>query len=299
MTATKITTDWARISRDYLFIALGILCYAFGWAIFLLPYKITLGGTAGIASLIYFSTGFPIQITYFAINALLLLFTTRILGKQFAIRTIFGVAVMTIATWVAQEIFIDASGNVMQILGPHEGFMASIIGASMCGLGLGLVFINNGSTGGTDVIAAVINKYRDVSLGRVILFCDCIIVGSSYFVANDWKVVLMGFITLFVITNVLDMVVNSARQSVQFFIFSKHYDQIADRIIKDTGRGVTVIDGQGWYSKNNVKVLMVLAKKSQSIFIFRLVKDIDPNAFISQSSVIGVYGLGFDKIKVK
>lgn len=109
----------------------------------------------------------------------------------------------------------------------------------------------------------------------------------------------MGFITLFVITNVLDMVVNSARQSVQFFIFSKEYDKIADRIQKDTGRGVTVIDGQGWYSKQNVKVLMVLAKKSQSIFIFRLVKEIDPNAFISQSSVIGVYGQGFDQIKVK
>lgn len=292
-------SNWFRTTRDYIFIALGILCYAFGWAVFLLPYKITLGGTAGVASLIYFATGFPIQITYFAINIILLLFTTRILGKQFTLRTIFGVIVMTFSTWLAQQIFINPDGSVMQILGPHEGFMATIIGASMCGFGLGMVFINNGSTGGTDIVAAVINKYRDISLGRVILFCDCIIVSSSYFVTSDWKVVLMGFITLFVITNVLDMVVNSARQSVQFFIFSKEYQRVADRIIKDTGRGVTVIDGQGWYSKQNVKVLMVLAKKSQSIFIFRLIKDIDPDAFISQSSVIGVYGQGFDKIKVK
>lgn len=288
-----------RASRDYLFIAFGILCYAFGWAIFLLPYKITLGGTAGIASLIYYATGFPIQITYFGINAILLLSTTHILGRRFAIRTIFGVSIMTVATLVAQELFVNPDGSVLQILGPNEGFMASVIGASMCGVGLGVVFINNGSTGGTDIIATVINKYRDISLGRIMLFIDCIIVSTSYFVSHNWKTVMMGFITLFVITNVLDMIVNSARQSVQFFIFSKEYDKVADRIIKDTGRGVTVIDGQGWYSKNNVKVLMVLAKKSQSIFIFRLVQDIDPNAFISQSSVIGVYGLGFDKIKVK
>lgn len=299
MTEVQVKTSWVQIGKDYLFIALGILCYAFGWAIFLLPYQITLGGTAGVASLIFYSTGFPIQITYFLINAILLLFTYKILGKRFVLRTIFGVLVMTFATWLAQRYFVNPDGSALQILGPNEGFMATIVGALMCGFGLGIVFINNGSTGGTDIIATVINKYRDISLGRVILFFDCIIVSLSYFVSHDWKVVLMGFITLFVITNVLDMVVNSARQSVQFFIFSKEYDKIADRIQKDTGRGVTVIDGQGWYSKQNVKVLMVLAKKSQSIFIFRLVKEIDPNAFISQSSVIGVYGQGFDQIKVK
>ena len=287
------------VLRDYLFIALGILCYSFGWALFLLPYKLPLGGTAGVATLVYYATGFPIQITYFLINLVLLTSTFKILGKSFTIRTIFGVLVMTFATWLAQELFQGPDGSVLQILGPNEGFMACIIGASLCGLGLGLVFINNGSTGGTDVIAAVVNKYRDISLGRVILLCDFAIVSSSYFIENDWKMVLMGFVTLFVITNVLDWVVNSARQSVQFFIFSKDYDKIADRIVKESGRGVTLIKGTGWYSQNEVKVLMVLAKKTQSIIIFRLVKEVDPDAFVSQSSVIGVYGQGFDKIKVK
>ncbi len=185
------------------------------------------------------------------------------------------------------------------LLGTGQDFMACIIGAAMCGVGLGITFNYNGSTGGTDIIAAVVNKYRDVSLGRMIMICDVFIIGSCYFIFHDWRRVIFGFVTLFIIGVVLDWIINSARQSVQFFIFSKKYDEIADRIIKDADRGVTVLDGTGWYSKNNVKVLVVLAKKRQSLDIFRLVKRIDPNAFISQSSVIGVYGEGFDKLKVK
>ena len=171
--------------------------------------------------------------------------------------------------------------------------------AAMCGVGLGITFNYNGSTGGTDIIAAIVNKYKDVSLGRMIMICDVFIISSCYFIFHDWRRVIFGFVTLFIIGVVLDWIINSARQSVQFFIFSKKYDEIADRIIKDADRGVTVLDGTGWYSKNNVKVLVVLAKKRQSLDIFRLVKRIDPNAFISQSSVIGVYGEGFDKLKVK
>ena len=169
----------------------------------------------------------------------------------------------------------------------------------MCGVGLGIVFNYNGSTGGTDIIAAIVNKYKDVTLGRMIMICDVFIISSCYFIFHDWRRVIFGFVTLFIIGVVLDWIINTARQSVQFFIFSKKYDEIADRIIKDADRGVTVLDGTGWYSKANVKVLVVLAKKRQSLDIFRLVKRIDPNAFISQSSVIGVYGEGFEKLKVK
>ena len=177
--------------------------------------------------------------------------------------------------------------------------MACLIGAAMCGAGLGIVFNCNGSTGGTDIIAAIIHKYKDVTLGRMIMACDFIIISSCYVVFHDWRRVIFGFVTLFVIGFVLDYIVNSTRQSVQFFIFSKEYERIADRITKETHRGVTVLDGIGWYSKHNVKVLVVLAYKRQSVEIFRMVKDIDPNAFISQSSVIGVYGEGFDRLKVK
>ena len=287
-------TDILRELKDYFFIILGLMCYAMGWAAFLLPYQITTGGVTGISAIIYYATGVQIQITYFIINAFLLTFALRILGPKFSIKTLFGIFVLTYFLWSFQQII----GKTL-ILGPGQDFMACVIGATMCGMGLGIVFVNNGSTGGTDIIAAIVHKYRDVTFGRMILYCDIVIISSCYFIFYDWKRVVFGFTTLVIISYVLDLIVNSARQSVQFFIFSKQYEEIAERITKDTHRGVTVLDGQGWYSKNSVKVLVVLAKKSQSIEIFRLVKDIDPNAFVSQSSVIGVYGEGFDTIKVK
>ena len=226
-------------------------------------------------------------------------FAIKILGPKFSIKTTYAIFMLTFFLWFFQLIMVDSQGIPLQLVGEGQDFMACIIGAIMCGLGLGVVFNNNGSTGGTDIIAAIVNKYKDVTLGRMIMFCDIIIISSCYFIFNDWRRVIFGFVTLFIIGFVLDYVVNSARQSVQFFIFSKDYAKIADRITKETHRGVTVLDGLGWYSQNNVKVLVVLAYKRQSLDIFRLVKDIDPNAFISQSSVIGVYGEGFDRLKIK
>jgi len=280
--------------RDYFLITIGLICYAFGWSAFLLPYQITTGGVTGVSAIIYYASGVPIQYSYFIINAILMTAAIKILGPKFSIKTTYAIFMLTFLLWFFQQLI----GNT-QIIGVGQDFMACIIGATMGGAGLGIVFIKNGSTGGTDIIAAVVNKYRDVTFGRMILYCDIVIISSCYFVFNDWRRVVFGFVTLVVISYVLDLIVNSARQSVQFLIFSKEYQQIADRIIADTHRGVTVLNGTGWYSKNDVKVLVVLAKKSQSIEIFRLVKDIDPNAFISQSSVIGVYGEGFDRIKVK
>ena len=295
-----------RDVKDYAYITLGLISYSLGWAAFLLPYQITTGGTTGISAIIYYSTGFPIQWSYFIINAVLMTFAIRILGPRFSIKTTYAIFMLTFLLWLFQLLVnnyvevpdMTADGKPL-LLGPGQDFMACIIGAAMCGVGLGIVFNYNGSTGGTDIIAAIVNKYKDVTLGRMIMICDVFIISSCYFIFHDWRRVIFGFVTLFIIGVVLDWIINSARQSVQFFIFSKKYDEIADRIIKDADRGVTVLDGTGWYSKNNVKVLVVLAKKRQSLDIFRLVKRIDPNAFISQSSVIGVYGEGFEKLKVK
>lgn len=283
-----------REGKDMILITFGLACYAMGWAAFLLPYQITTGGVTGISAIVYYATGFPLQYTYLIINSVLVIFSFKILGGRFTIKTTYAIFMMTFLLGFFQRLI-----GSDKIIGEGQEFMACVVGASLCGIGLGVVFINNGSTGGTDIIAAVVNKYRDITLGRMILYCDIIIISSCYFVFHDWKRVVFGFVTLIVISYVLDLIVNSARQSVQFLIFSKKYDQIADRIISDTRRGVTVLDGTGWYSKNNIKVLIVMAKKSQSVFIFRLIKDIDPDAFISQSSVIGVYGEGFDRIKVK
>ena len=295
-----------REVKDNAYITLGLISYSLGWAAFLLPYQITTGGTTGISAIIYYSTGFPIQWSYFIINAVLMTFAIRILGPRFSIKTTYAIFMLTFLLWLFQLLVnnyvevpdMTADGKPL-LLGPGQDFMACIIGAAMCGVGLGIVFNYNGSTGGTDIIAAIVNKYKDVTLGRMIMICDVFIISSCYFIFHDWRRVIFGFVTLFIIGVVLDWIINSARQSVQFFIFSKKYDEIADRIIKDTDRGVTVLNGTGWYSKNDVKVLVVLAKRRQSLDIFRLVKRIDPNAFISQSSVIGVYGEGFDQLKVK
>ncbi|MDD3160536.1 MAG: YitT family protein [Bacteroidales bacterium] len=283
-----------REAHDYLMITIGLLCYAIGWILFLLPNDITTGGVAGVASLVYFASGhaIPVQYVYFGINAFLLMLALKIMGFRFSIKTIFAVFMLTFLTSVLQKLTV---GVVMQI----DPFMASVIGAFFCGTGIGLAFISNGSTGGTDIIAAIINKYRDITLGRVILFFDIFVISSSFFVFHRWENVLYGVVTLAVSSFVLDLVVNSARQSVQFFIVSKEYERIGRRINKDLHRGVTVLDGTGLYTGQGVKVMFVLAKKRESTTIFRLVKDLDPNAFISQSAVIGVYGEGFDHIKVK
>ena len=281
-----------REIKDYLLIALGMIMYGIGWTVFLLPSDIPSGAVPGIASIIYWATGFPVQYTYLIINFSLLLLALKILGLKFCLKTIFAVFILTFILAVIQQL----------ITGPlihSQPFMSCVLGASFCGAGIGVAFSANGSTGGTDIIAAIVNKYRDISLGRVILICDVIIITSSYLVLKDWEKVVYGYVVLIISSFMLDQVVNSSRQSVQFFIISSKYEEIGQRINKDMHRGVTFIDGVGCYTHNNVKLMFVLAKKRESNTIFRLIKDIDPNAFVSQSAVIGVFGEGFDRIKVK
>ena len=276
----KANPVW-REAKDYLLIALGMMMYGIGWTVFLLPNNLPSGAVPGIASIIYWATGFPVQYTYLAINGFLLLLALKILGLKFCIKTIWAVIVLTVFLAVIQKL---VQGGLIH----DEPFMACVLGASFCG-----------STVGTDIIAAIVNKYRDISLGRVILMCDVIIISSSYLVLHDWERVVYGYVVLFITSFVIDQVVNSARQSVQFFIKSNKYEEIGHRINKDLHRGVTFIDGVGCYTNNGVKLMFVLAKKRESNTIFRLIKDIDPHAFVSQSAVIGVFGEGFDRIKVK
>ena len=288
-----------REVRDYVAITFGIICYAFGWVTFMLPYQISTGGVPGISALIYYVTGIEIQVSYFAINTIFMAFALKILGPKFCIKTLYAIFMLTFFLWFFQLLLKDDAGNLPMLLGEGQEFMACVVGASLLGFGVGFVFIHDGSTGGTDIIAWIVNKYKDVSLGRLIMYADIFIIASCYFVFHDWKRVLFGFCVLFVMSFVIDYVVNSNRQSVQFLIFSKKHDSIAETISRELHRGVTLLDGTGWYSKQNIKVVVVLAKKTQSTEIFRLVKDIDENAFISQSNVVSVYGEGFDKLKVK
>ena len=273
-------------------IALGMIFYGIGWTVFLLPNDLPSGAVPGIASIVYWATGLPVQYTYFTINAFLLILSLRILGWKFSMKTVYAVFVLTFFLSVIQQLTAG-----LQLL-HDQPFMACILGAIFCGSGIGFAFTANGSTGGTDIIAAIVNKYRDVSLGRMIMFCDMIIIASSYFVLHDLEKVVYGYVTLFVTGYMIDQVVNSARQSVQFFIISKKYQEIG-RAINALHRGVTVIDATGFYTGQEQKMMFVLTKKRQSNTIFQIINDIDPNAFVSQSEVIGVYGEGFDHFKVK
>jgi uncharacterized membrane-anchored protein YitT (DUF2179 family) len=195
-------------------------------------------------------------------------------------------------------LFRDANGNLSKILGPEEDFMACVIGSALCGFGLGQIFIHQGSTGGTDIIAAIVNKYKNVTMGRMILYCDIVIISSCYFIFEDWKRVLFGFATMFIVATVIDYVMNYVQQSVQFFIVTKKSDEVSKAILNDANCGATLIPSKGCYSGEPISIIMVIAHKQQSLTIFRIVHEIDPGAFISQTKAAGVYGEGFDKIKV-
>ena len=277
--------------RDYVTIFIAMMSYCIGWNIFLLPNDITTGGVPGVSSIIFWGVGIPVQWTYFSINAVLLLIALKILGWKFCVKTVYAVVVLTVSTTYV-------SANYHGHLLHDQPFMASIIGAVFCGSGVGLGLASNGSTGGTDIIAAIVNKYRDISLGRVILICDVIIITSSYLVLKDWEKVIYGYVVLYVTAFCIDQMVHSRRSSVQFFIISNMYKEIGERINREPHRGCTVIDAQGFYSGHDVKMLFVLAKRRQSEQIFRIINDVDPHAFVSQSAVIGVYGEGFDRFKV-
>ncbi|MBR1889538.1 MAG: YitT family protein [Alloprevotella sp.] len=296
-------------ANDYFFITLGCIIYAIGINCFMLPYQITSGGVAGIGALVFYGFGIPQAYTYLLINLVLLIVAIKELGFSFSIKTIFAVFVLTFLLEFIRVMLVDYGhmhaeefdiiyNNMPQIV-HGDAFMSTILGSACAGVGLGIVFLHNGSTGGTDIIAAVINKYRDVTLGQTIMLTDIIIVSCSLLLPGyTISRTLYGYTTLIIVSLLLDFVVDSGRQSVQFFIFSQRYGDIATAINK-TGRGVTVLNGEGWYTHKETHVLVVLAKKRESTNLFRIIHSIDPNAFVSQSKVIGVFGYGFDHMKVK
>ncbi|MDR1344585.1 MAG: YitT family protein [Tannerellaceae bacterium] len=277
--------------QDYLVICLGTLLYGFGFNGFILSNEIVTGGLSGISALIFFGTSIPVSLSYFLINIVLLSFAFKALGYKFILKTVFGVVALSLSL----SLFEWLLGGVPII--QNEPFMCTLIGGGICGTGLGLIFSANGSTGGTDIIAAIINKHKNISMGMGLMLFDFIIISSSYLLFQDVEKIVFGFVEMGVNSFVLDRIINANRQSVQFLIFSQKYDEITERIIKDLGRGCTLLDGEGGYSQKPTKVVVLLAKKSESVAIFRLIKEIDSQAFISQSIVRGVYGEGFDQIK--
>lgn len=297
-------------AKDYLLIILGICIYGFGFCSFIAtaPDKVVIGGMAGLSQVVDMITmglwGFhvPYSVTIFSVNIFMLLLAWRIVGRTFVIRTLFGVVIISIIFAVFQPLFTHP---------PVEGqtFMNIIIGAVLCGFGIGLVFIHNGSTGGTDIVAAVASKKSNVSIGRAMMYFDLTVISSSMLLKFVFEpnfdfeagvpALVYGLITLFIIPFVADMMINTNRMAVQFTIFSPHWEEIATAINNEAQRGCTVLNGMGWYTKNEVKVLLVMCRKIESVTIFRIIKSIDNDAFITQAEVNGVYGKGFDELKLK
>lgn len=279
--------------KDLFFICIGCLLYSVGYTAFILPEKVIMGGVAGISALLYYAFGLPAGPCMLVINAIMLLLAFRALTRQFTVRTIISVSIMSAVISIMQPFF----EQYPVITAGEDRFMHILIGGALGGTGLGLAFSHNGSTGGTDIIIALLNKYFRMSFGRAMQLIDITIICSSYVLFHSVETIVYGIAFTIVESYVCDYVVNGARQTVQFIIISKQYEKIADAIISSVGRGVTVLEGKGWYSKDDVKLLIVLARKYESREVFNYIYSIDPDALVSQSFCQGVFGRGFDKIK--
>ena len=280
-------------AKDMFFITFGIFLYTIGYCAYTLPEKLVMGGVAGASALIYYATNIPAGTSVLALNILMLVIAMSALTKQFFWRTIVGVGILSFMISVLQPFFAT-----FPIMTPGEDkFMHVLIAGVLCGAGLGIVFSHNGSTGGTDILTMLLNKYFRLSFGRAMQFVDCIIISSSYILFHSMETIIYGIVFTITATVTCDYIVNGTRQTVQFLIISKKHKEIADVINHRVHRGVTVVDGKGWYSQNDVKMLIVLTRKYESQDVFNLINEIDPDALVSQTFCHGVFGEGFDKIK--
>lgn len=291
MGIAKLTTK--HVVKDYFFICAGILSYAFGYTAFILPEQVVMGGVSGISALLFYAFGLPAGASILVLNLAMLVIASRALSRQFTVRTVIGVSIMSLFVGLLQPLF----QQYPIITAGEDKFMHVLIGGALGGAGLGLVFSHNGSTGGTDIIIALLNKYFRMSFGRAMQLIDICIICSSYLLFHSTETIVYGVAFTLIAAYVCDYVINGTRQTVQFIIISKEYVKIADAINKQLNRGVTLIDGKGWYSKNEVKILMVMARKYESQELFNYIKAIDPMALVSQSFCQGVFGEGFDQIK--
>ncbi|MCK9627989.1 MAG: YitT family protein [Bacteroidales bacterium] len=288
------------VFKEYLIISIGLLLYALGWSTFLIPNNLVGGGVTGISAIILYATGFPISYSYIIINGLLVAIALKVLGKQFGVKTVYAILIVSIFFKVIPGLIPT---ELIQDIAIGNGKLLSAIMGGVCsGVGIAITFTQGGSSGGTDIIALMISKFRNISPGKLILYCDIIIIASSMLIPDNSSlgeklaVVIYGYILITVSSYTIDLVLSGARQSIQIFIFSKQYEEIAERITS-LGRGVTVIDAMGWFTKEKGKVLMVIVRRTESNYVFRIIREIDKGAFISVGNVMGVYGQGFDQIK--
>lgn len=287
--------SWSLV-KDYVGITIGLLIYLVSYFSFIYSHQITSGGLAGIASVISWGFDIPFSLPYNIINFTLLILAIRVLGWKFSLKTVYSVIVLGFSTTAIETYILPSIQDSIPL--QDNPTLAMILGSILIGISLGIVFSMNGSTGGTDIVAAIINKYKQVSIGRALIFIDVVTISASWFIFKDPDKLVFSMLQVLIANSAVDYYLNGSRQSMQFFIITRMHQEMANAILKEINRGVTFLNGEGAYSHQEVKVLMVIARKTESTNIFRVVKEVDPNAFITQSLVRGVYGQGFDVIKV-
>ena len=286
-----------KLIKTYLILTIGVFLYAFSWIAFIIPKGIAGGGVTGISSIIYYATDglLPISLSFLVINVALITVGTIILGKGFGFKTIYCILCASLMFEVLPQFeWITTLSDI------PDKFINAIIGGALSAFGIAAIFMQGGSTGGTDIIAIVLSKYRDSSPGKIFMYCDLIIIGSILVLpGKGLQDVVYGYIVMVSFTYLLDQLLTGAKQSVQIIIFSSKYKEIGDMLITSMDRGVTALDSVGWYSQQEGKVLIVIARKQQLPQITASIKEVDHKAFISVSSVMGVYGEGFEKVKAR
>ncbi len=292
--------------KDYMMIIVGLMIYSVGFTSCILPHKIVIGGLSGVGTLVYFATDgmIPVAVTSYACNLMLLACAYKLVGRTFVLRTIFGVTVSAIGIGCTEGFFMGLGHPLIP-----DRVVSVALGGICCGIGIGTAFIHNGSTGGTDIVAAMVSKFSNVSIGRTMIVVDFCIISCSIFLPFEGTLeqrieariptIVYGIMVTFIASYLTDQLINGNRRATQFMIFSPKWTEIADRILADAHRGVTVMDGKGWYTKHDQKVLIVYCRKIESVTIFRIIKSIDEDAFVTQGAVNGVYGKGFDHVKIK
>ena len=291
-----ISTDSVlKTVKEYFLMAFGMMLYSFGWIGCILPVRGTGGGAAGLSLVVCNALeqiGISIQIgtMVFVLNAILLLIAGFIVGWNFGVKTIFCVFVISVGMNFWQDVL--PAGDFLHL----ERILAVILGGILAGVGISMCFAQGGSTGGTDIVAMIINKYHTVSYGKILIYSDFVIIGSTLLVGFHIDTVIYGYVMTAVVGYTVDMIMAGNQQSSQVFIVTRDYEKMADAIAQNVHHGVTLIDSQGWYSKEHSKIVMVVCRKRESAMILKFVKTIDPDAFITVGSVMGVYGKGFEAL---
>lgn len=272
-------------------VAFGLALYVFGWTAFLTPLQVTGGGVVGVASIVFFAKSVPIGATTFVLNALLILAAWKVLGPRFCLNTLVCTILLAVFFSVGQSVFPYA-------LVKDDPFMSVIIGSVITAVGAGIAINAGGNTGGTDIIALIIGKFRNISYGRVNLYANFLIVGSSYFIVHDVYKLVYSFVVLFVYMIVSDLVIDDYRQNYQFMIFSVRSRELAERINRELHRGATLLKGYGSYTRADQDVLLIIVHRTDKVRLTRIIKDTDRDAFITVTKTAGVYGKNFDNLKL-